>query len=141
MTRYARQMILPEIGAEGQARLAGAHVLVVGAGGLGAPVLHYLAGAGIGRITLLDCDTVAEHNLHRQPLYRMGQIGQPKAHAAAQALAALNPDVRITPRAEWLDPANAPDLVAAADLVLDCADSFAVSLTLSDICRMSTTPL
>lgn len=141
MTRYARQMILPEIGVEGQARLTGAHVLVVGAGGLCAPVLQYLAGAGVGRIMLVDGDTVAEHNLHRQPLYRMDQIGQPKAHAAAKALGALNPDVRITPLTEWLDPANAPDLVAAADLVLDCADSFAVSLTLSDICRISTTPL
>ena len=141
MTRYARQSVLPQIGAGGQDRLTRAHALVVGAGGLGAPVLQYLAGAGVGQITLVDGDTVAEHNLHRQPLYRMDQIGQPKAHAAAVALAALNPEVRVTLRTEWLDPANAPALVAAADVVLDCADTFAASLTLSDTCRDAGKPL
>lgn len=141
MNRYARQMILPEIGEAGQARLARAHALVVGAGGLGVPVLQYLAGAGIGQITLVDADEVAEHNLHRQPLYRMGQIGQPKARAAAEAIAAMNPAVRITPCVQWLDPANAPALAAAADVVLDCADTFAASLTLSDTCHNSGTPL
>jgi molybdopterin/thiamine biosynthesis adenylyltransferase len=141
MNRYARQMILPDIGAEGQARLAHTHVLVVGAGGLGVPVLQYLAGAGVGQITLVDGDMVAEHNLHRQPLYRMDQLGQPKAQAAADALAALNPDVQVTPCAEWLDPANAPAFVSAADVVLDCADTFAASLTLSDTCRDTGTPL
>ena len=141
MTRYARQMVLPELGADGQARLARAHFLVVGAGGLGAPVLHYLAGAGVGQITLVDGDHVAEHNLHRQPLYRMDQIGQPKAQAAADALAALNPDVTVQPVCEMLDPANAPALVAAADIVLDCADTFAASLTLSDICASLGKPL
>ena len=141
MTRYARQMVLPEIGADGQARLSRAHALVVGAGGLGVPVLHYLAGAGLGRITLVDGDRVAEHNLHRQPLYRMDQIGQPKAQAAATALAALNPEVGVQPVCEMLDPANAPALVAAADIVLDCADTFAASLTLSDICASLGKPL
>ena len=134
MSRYARQTVLPEIGAAGQHRLARAHALVVGAGGLGAPVLQYLAGAGLGRITLVDGDTVAEHNLHRQPLYRMDQIGQPKARAAAAALATLNPDVTVTPVCRMLDPANARALVAAADIVLDCADTFGASLTLSDTC-------
>ena len=141
MTRYARQMILPQIGAAGQSRLARAHVLVVGAGGLGVPVMQYLVGAGVGQITLVDPDEVAEHNLHRQPLYRMDQIGQPKAIAAANLLAALNPDTRITPVIAWLDPANAPGWVAAADIVLDCADTFAVSLTLSDLCHRTDTPL
>ena len=141
MTRYARQMILPEIGVEGQARLAHANVLVVGAGGLGVPVLQYLVGAGVGRITLVDGDVVATHNLHRQPLYRMDQIGQHKVEAAAQALAALNPDVTVTCVPQMLDPANAPALVDAADLVLDCADTFAASLTLSDISLDAGTPL
>lgn len=140
MSRYTRQTILPQIGEVGQARLTGAHILVVGAGGLGVPVLQYLAGAGIGRITLVDGDTIAEHNLHRQPLYRMDQIGQSKAQAAAEAIAALNPDVQVTPLSEMLDPANAPALVAA-DLVLDCADTFAASLTLSDACMQHGTPL
>ena len=141
MTRYARQMILPEIGEAGQAKLARARVLVVGAGGLGVPVLQYLAGAGVGQITLVDGDVVATHNLHRQPLYRMDQIGQPKVQAAEQALAALNPDVTVTCVPQMLDPATAPALVDAADLVLDCADTFAASLTLSDICRDTGTPL
>lgn len=141
MTRYARQIILPEVGAAGQAKLTAAHVLVVGAGGLGVPVLQYLVGAGVGRITLVDGDRIAAHNLHRQPLYRMDQLGRFKAEAAAEALAALNPDVTVTPVTTWLDPANAPALVAAADLVMDCADTFAASLTLSDTCMAAGKPL
>jgi len=141
MSRYARQTILPQIGADGQARLAAAHVLVVGAGGLGVPVLQYLVGAGVGRITLVDGDRIAAHNLHRQPLYRMDQLGRFKAEAAAEALAALNPEVIVTPVTTWLDPANAPALVAGADLVMDCADTFAASLTLSDACMDAGKPL
>lgn len=141
MTRYARQMVLPQIGAQGQQRLAAAHVMVVGAGGLGVPALQYLAGAGIGQITLVDGDRVEETNLHRQPIYRMDQIGQPKAQAAATIMTGMNPAVRVIPRVEWLTPANAPALVDAADVVLDCADSFAVSLTLSDTCMAAGRPL
>ncbi|MBK5928872.1 HesA/MoeB/ThiF family protein [Rhodobaculum claviforme] len=141
MSRYARQMILPDVGPEGQARLGRAHVLVVGAGGLGVPVLQYLAGAGVGRITLVDPDRVEAGNLHRQPLYRMDQIGQPKARAAADVLAALNPEIRVIPQVAWLDPANAPALVGAVDVALDCADTFAASLTLSDACRDTGTPM
>lgn len=140
MTRYYRQTILPEIGAEGQARIAAAHVLVIGAGGLGVPVLQYLAGAGVGHITLVDPDRVEETNLHRQPIYGR-DIGQPKAKAAAAFLQGLNPGVRVTPRVEWLTPADAPALVASADLVLDCADSFAASYTLSDTCLPAQKPL
>ena len=141
MTRYARQIALPEVGPAGQDRLRAARVLVVGAGGLGVPVLHYLAGAGVGAITLVDGDRVEEANLHRQPLYRMDDLGRSKAEAAAQALRALNPDVVVRPQARWLDPACAPGLVADADVVLDCADTFAASLTLSDACRDAGRPL
>ena len=141
MTRYARQIALPEVGPAGQGRLRAARVLVVGAGGLGVPVLHYLAGAGVGTITLVDGDRVEEANLHRQPLYRMDDLGLSKAEAAAQALRALNPDVVVRPQARWLDPACAPGLVADADVVLDCADTFAASLTLSDACRDADLPL
>jgi sulfur-carrier protein adenylyltransferase/sulfurtransferase len=141
MTRYARQTALPQVGAAGQARLRGAHVLVVGAGGLGAPVLTYLAGAGLGRITIVDGDTVEESNLHRQPIYGMADLGAPKARAAARALARLNPEVAVEARAEWLDPASAPGLVAGADVVLDCADTFAASFTLSDACMAAGRPL
>lgn len=141
MSRYARQIALPQFRQAGQDRLAAAHLLVVGAGGLAAPVLAYLVGAGVGRITLLDGDTVALSNLHRQTLFRTRDIGAPKALAAARHLTALNPDCEIRPLPVPLDPANAPDLVASADLVLDCADSFAVSYILSDICLAQGKPL
>lgn len=135
MSRYDRQIVLPEVGPAGQARLAAAHALVVGAGGLGVPVLQYLAGAGVGRITVVDPDIVERKNLHRQTLYGERFIGRAKAAAAAAVLADLNPEVGVAPVVARLDPGNAPALVAAADVVLDCADSFATSYTLSDACR------
>lgn len=141
MNRYARQTILPEIGLDGQKKLQTAHVLVVGAGALGVPVLQYLTGAGVGHITVVDPDVIEISNLHRQPLYRENQTGQHKAIAAQQAMQKLNSTIEIVPILEWLTPANAPALVAKADLVLDCADSHAVSYTLSDICLAACTPL
>lgn len=141
MSRYARQIVLPEFRQSGQDRLAAAHLLVVGAGGLAAPVLSYLVGAGVGRITLMDGDTVALSNLHRQTLFRSTDIGAPKAVMAARHMAALNPDCEVMALPVPLDPANAPDLVAAADLVLDCTDSFAVSYILSDTCLAKGKPL
>ena len=141
MNRYARQTILPGVGEKGQSSLAAAHVLIVGAGGLGVPALQYLAGAGVGKITLVDPDKVAEHNLQRQPLYRMGDIGSPKARAAAQALDALNPDTEIVPVLDWFDPAIAPQLLDGVSLALDCADSFAVSYALSDACLEASLPM
>lgn len=133
--RYARQTVLPEVGAQGQQRLASSHVLVVGAGGLGCAVLSYLTAAGIGRLTIVDPDRVEESNLHRQPLYRMSDLGALKAEAARRALLALNPEVEIQALPEALTPASAPDLVAGADVVVDAADSFAVTYTLSDACQ------
>lgn len=141
MNRYIRQMVLDDVGVEGQDRIEAAHVLIVGAGGLGVPALQYLAGAGIGRITLIDPDTVEETNLHRQPIYRMKDLGQPKVRAAAQAVARLNPQVMVTALFDRLTPANAASLVAAADVVLDCADSYAASYTLSDACLEAGKPL
>ncbi|CAD5287358.1 Molybdopterin/thiamine biosynthesis adenylyltransferase [Bosea sp. 62] len=132
--RYARQIVMPEIGPEGQARLARASVLVVGAGGLGCPVLQYLAGAGIGRLLLVDPDRVEESNLHRQPLYRMSEVGRPKVEAAREALAAYNPGVEIEALALRLAPDNVAELVAQADIVVDAADSFAATYVLSDAC-------
>jgi molybdopterin/thiamine biosynthesis adenylyltransferase len=140
LDRYARQMILPEIGSKGQDRLDAAHILIVGAGGLGVPVLQYLVGAGVGQITLLDQDLVEEHNLHRQPIYG-AHIGQSKVMAAAQFCRTLNASVKINPIQNWLTPANAPDFIAQSDLVLDCADSFAASYTLSDLCLTLNKPL
>src|SRR5690606_18844842 len=105
--RYARQTILTEVGASGQARLAAASVLVVGAGGLGCPVLQYLAGAGVGRLTIVDHDFIEETNLHRQPLYGMGDIGKPKAEAARARLLRFNPGVAVDAVVERLTPQNA----------------------------------
>ena len=139
--RYARQMVLPEIGADGQARLAAASVVVVGAGGLGCPVLQYLAGAGVGRLTIVDHDRVEETNLHRQPLYAMADVGKLKAEAAAATLRRFDPGVAIDAVAGRLTPQNAPELVAGADLVVDAADSFAVTYILSDACLAAAKPL
>lgn len=139
--RYARQEILPEVGPAGQARLAAAHVLVVGAGGLGATVLPALAGAGVGRLRLIDPDRVSESNLHRQWLYTMADLGRPKVDCAAARLAALNPEVVVEPLALRLDPATAPVMLDGVDLVVDAADSFAVTYTLSDLCNALGVPL
>ena len=141
MTRYARQMQLPEIGEAGQARLSKARVAVIGAGGLGCPVLQYLAGAGVGQIEIFDPDSVEESNLHRQPIYRMADLGRPKADVARDALHALNPQITVEAHVEALGPGKAPALAAAADLVIDAADSFAVSYILSDACLAAGTPL
>jgi molybdopterin/thiamine biosynthesis adenylyltransferase len=133
--RYARQMVLPEVGAEGQARLGGATVLIVGAGGLGCAVLQYLAAAGVGRLMIVDHDRVEESNLHRQPLYRMSDLGKPKVHAACAALQQMNPAVRVQAVEARLSAANARHLVEQAGVVIDAADSFAVTYVLSDACR------
>jgi molybdopterin/thiamine biosynthesis adenylyltransferase len=139
--RYARQTVLPEIGLEGQARLAAASVLVVGAGGLGCPVLQYLAGAGVGCIRIIDHDRVEEGNLHRQPLYVMADVGLPKAAAAQRALNRFNPTIKIEAIIERLTPDNVEDVVADADVVVDAADSLATTLVLSDACQRTARPL
>jgi sulfur-carrier protein adenylyltransferase/sulfurtransferase len=141
MDRYARQLALPEVGPEGQQRLERATVLVVGAGGLGCAVLPYLCAAGAGKLIVVDHDVVDESNLHRQPLYRMDDIGQRKAEVAWATLASLNPYVSVKAVSEMLTPANAPALVAAADIVVDAADSFAVTYILSDECARAGKPL
>jgi molybdopterin/thiamine biosynthesis adenylyltransferase len=139
--RYARQIVLPEVGLAGQEKLATAAVLVVGAGGLGCPVLQYLAGAGVSRITIVDHDRVEETNLHRQPLYAMADIGALKAEAAAANLRRFNPEIALDAVAERLTPQNVGPLVAGADVIVDAADSFAVSYMLSDACLAAAKPL
>ncbi|WP_205963888.1 HesA/MoeB/ThiF family protein [Pseudoruegeria sp. SK021] len=141
MSRYARQECLPEFGPDGQAALGRAHVLVVGAGGLGCPALQYLAGAGVGTITVVDGDVVSLSNLHRQTLYREDEVGQSKAEAACRHLRRLNSDCELIAVPQPLTPLMAAALVASATLVLDCADSFAVSYTLSDACVQAGVPM
>ena len=139
--RYTRQTVLPEVGAAGQARLAAASVLVVGAGGLGCPVLAYLCAAGVGRLLIVDHDRVDESNLHRQPLYRMSDLGEPKARAAAAAMRRLNPQVTVEEAVERLTPGNAAAWVSRADVIVDAADSLALTYTLSDECLKQGKPL
>jgi molybdopterin/thiamine biosynthesis adenylyltransferase/rhodanese-related sulfurtransferase len=139
--RYARQTILAEVGTAGQVRLAAARVLVVGAGGLGCPVLQYLAGAGVGRLEIVDHDLVEETNLHRQPLYGMADLGKPKAERARAALLRFNPHIAVDAIADRLTPQNAHRLVVQSDVIVDAADSFAVTYMLSDACHALAKPL
>lgn len=130
---YSRQMVLREVGAAGQDKLRRASVLVVGAGGLGVPVLQYLAGAGIGRLGIVDADLLEPSNLHRQTWYAIADCGQPKAELAARRVGALNPDVRVEAHALRLDAGNAAELARSFDLVLDCSDNFATKFLLNDL--------
>ena len=139
--RYLRQMRLPELGALGQRRLAASRIAVIGAGGLGAPALTYLAAAGIGEITLFDPDTVDETNLHRQVLFTGEDIGRSKAVAAAEHLHALNPQVRVSAVVDALTPRNALELLAGHDLVLDGTDNFPTRYLASDACEILDLPL
>ena len=132
--RYARQMMLPEIGTEGQRRLAEASVLIVGVGGLGSAAALYLTGAGIGRIGLADADCVAESNLQRQILYTERQIGTPKTEAARERLAALSSQTRFDCHPQGITPQNAERIVAQYDLVIDCCDNFPTRYLLDDVC-------
>ena len=141
MTRYTRQEILSEIGCEGQKRLADARVLVVGAGGLACPALQYLVGAGVGCINIIDHDVIALTNLHRQTLYRESQTGEFKAEMAVEVLQQLNGDCELEAVTVSLSPANVDGIVREADIVLDCADNFAVSYILSDACLVQDKPL
>ncbi|CDL82980.1 HesA/MoeB/ThiF family protein [Xenorhabdus szentirmaii] len=141
MNRYERQQILPQVGKSGQAKLSGATVLVVGAGGLGSPVLQYLCSAGVGTLVIVDPDTVELTNLHRQPLYNENLVGLTKVDAAKKVLEALNADIQVIPHVATLNPDNAHLLVGQADIALDCADNYAVSYMLSDACSQLGKPL
>jgi molybdopterin/thiamine biosynthesis adenylyltransferase len=139
--RYARHLVLREIGGPGQQALKAARVLIVGAGGLGAPAALYLAAAGVGEIGLADPDTVALSNLQRQILYSGADIDRSKVEAAAERLAGLNPNVAVTPIAARLTPDNAAELVQPYDLVLDGTDDFATRFTVNAACLAEAKPL
>jgi len=132
--RYARHIVLREVGGAGQARLARARVLVVGAGGLGSPVILYLAAAGVGTIGIADFDTVSLSNLQRQIAHRTADIGRPKTDSARDAALAINPHVRIERHAERLTPANALELISAYDIVADGSDNFPTRFLINDAC-------
>ncbi|XP_066481887.1 adenylyltransferase and sulfurtransferase MOCS3 [Tiliqua scincoides] len=139
--RYARQLVLPELGVGGQLRLARCAVLVVGCGGLGCPLAQYLAAAGVGRLGLVDHDAVELSNLQRQVLHGEARLGRPKAESAAAALRELNSGVRCEAHALALGPANALGLVRAYDLVADCSDNAPTRYLLSDACVLAGRPL
>ncbi len=138
---FARQAALPEVGAAGQQKLAAARVLVVGVGGLGCPAALYLAGAGIGHLTLVDGSKVEHSNLHRQILFTTAEVGAPKALAAAARLRLHNPAARITSHEGEFTPQNARALVAGQDVVLDCTDNFTSRFLLHDTCLALGVPL
>lgn len=140
LERYARHILLREIGGAGQQKLRAARVLVVGAGGLGAPALLYLAAAGVGRITVVDDDRVSLSNLQRQVIFRMQDIGRPKVEAARDALAALNPQVTVVQVAARLSAANA-GMVAEHDLILDGSDNFETRHLVNRACVAAGRPL
>jgi adenylyltransferase/sulfurtransferase len=139
--RYARQLALPEWSEDAQLALRSASVIVVGAGGLGSPVAAYLAGAGVGRIGIVDDGAVERSNLHRQLLHFTPDVGVPKAHSAVAKLGFLNPGVVAEPYQARLEPANAAALLAGADLVLDCSDSFATRYAVNVACCRAGTAL
>jgi adenylyltransferase/sulfurtransferase len=141
LTRYSRQIVLPQLGGIGQQRLKAARVAVIGAGGIGSAVIPALAGAGIGALTIIDPDRADLSNLHRQPIYRSRDAGEPKASLAAQFVRRLNPFVAVQPIEHAITTANASSLVAGHDLVIDGTDNFATRLTVNDACVALQLPL
>src|SRR5690606_32255285 len=124
LLRYSRHILLDEIGIEGQEKLLAAHVLVIGAGGLGSPAAYYLASAGVGKITLVDNDSVDLTNLQRQILHTTDRLDQPKAASGKQTLLAINPEIEVVAVNERAQDERLAELIHAADVVLDCSDNF-----------------
>lgn len=141
LDRYARHIVLREVGGAGQRALKAASVAIVGAGGLGSPCLMYLAGAGVGQLTIIDDDRVALSNLQRQVMFGTAEVGQAKADAAAAAVARLNPHVEVATRAVRLTGANAHELLTGHDVVADGSDSFATRLAVADAAYALRIPL
>lgn len=141
LLRYSRHILLNEIGIEGQAQILASHALIVGAGGLGSPVALYLGSAGVGRITVVDHDRVDMTNLQRQIAHTMERVGQPKVLSIQTAIAAINPDVQVTPIMLRADAALLDTLVAQADVVLDCSDNFATRHAINTACVKHRKPL
>ena len=141
LERFARHIVIPEIGGAGQVALAGKHLVLVGLGGIGSPALQYLAGAGIGKLTLVDDDKVDLSNLQRQTLYNTRDVGHGKAVVAKRWATAFDPALDVSISDRRITPENAHDLVVGADLVLDGTDNFATRLAVSDACVAERVPL
>lgn len=141
LLRYSRHILLNELGVEGQEQLLASHALVIGAGGLGSPVALYLGSAGVGRITVVDHDVVDETNLQRQIAHNLARVGMAKALSIQQAVAAINPDVVVTPVVQRADAQLLDCLVAQADVVLDCTDNFATRHAINRACVHRSKPL
>ena len=141
LNRYARHIILPEVGGTGQARLMGSKVLVIGAGGLGSPVLMYLAAAGVGTLGIVDDDRVDLSNLQRQVIHATSRVGAAKVESARRTLAEINPEVRVVVHCQRLTAENAPALIRASDLVVDGSDNFATRYLANDACYLARRPL
>lgn len=141
LLRYSRQILLLPIGIEGQQRLLDAQVLVIGLGGLGAPVATYLAASGVGRLTLVDHDRVELTNLQRQPIHTTNTLGLPKVESARQMIAALNPGVTVEAVARRLDDPELLDATRKADVVVDCSDNFPTRFAVNRACVAAKTPL
>jgi len=141
LERYARHIVLPEIGGAGQQKLKRARVLVLGAGGLGAPVLHYLAAAGVGTIGIVDDDHVSLSNLQRQVIHGTPDVGKPKVESAAEAITRLNPHVTVEAHSLRMEEHNAVTLISRYDLVVDGSDSFNARYMLADACATARVPL
>jgi len=141
LLRYSRHLLLNELGPDAQARFAAAHALVVGTGGLGNPAAQFLASAGIGTITLVDADTVDLTNLQRQILFATDDVGTPKVRAAARRIAAINPGIHVVQVAKRVGDAALAELVADADVVLDCTDNFATRHAINRACVAAGKPL
>jgi len=141
LLRYSRQILLPQIGIEGQQRLLAARALIIGVGGLGSPVAMYLAASGVGHLVLVDHDKVELSNLQRQIAHTTDHIGVAKVASAQQTLAALNPEVQVTAIVGQLDPDALVQQVQLADAVVDCTDNFATRFALNRVCVANKTPL
>ena len=141
LLRYSRHILLDEIGIEGQQRLLASHALIIGAGGLGSPVALYLGTAGVGRITIVDHDTVDVTNLQRQIAHTLARVGRPKAESARDTIAAINPDVQVTPLVERADATRLDVLVRDADVVIDCSDNFKTRHAVNAACVAHRKPL
>jgi len=141
LLRYSRHILLEEFGIDGQERVSAAHALVIGAGGLGSPVALYLAGAGVGRITLVDDDTVDVTNLQRQIVHSNARVGMAKVESAAEAMRALNPEIEVQPIRARADRRLLEQLVPGADVVLDCSDNFDTRHRVNEACVTHRKPL